>query len=129
MVKRTGCGLLLDVNKVFVSATNHGFSVQDYLSDFPLEHIGEVHLAGHGEQTDDEGDLLLIDSHDRPVADPVWSLYDVVIGEQGPIPTLIEWDSALPDWPILKAEAQAAQAILDRSRHPHLTEKRHGLTG
>ncbi len=114
LVRRTGCGLLLDVNNVFVSATNHGYSALSYLADFPLQHVGEIHLAGHAEQEDDEGDLLLIDSHDGPVADAVWKLFDIVIGRCGPLPTLIEWDSDIPEWPVLKAEAAAAQAILDR---------------
>ena len=114
IAKRTGCGLLLDVNNVFVSATNHGFSAMDYLSDFPLSHVGEIHLAGHAEQSDDEGEPLLIDSHDAPVADGVWELYEFVLSRVGAIPTLIEWDSNLPVWPILKAEAAAAQAVLDR---------------
>lgn len=113
LVKRTGCGLLLDINNVFVSATNQGYSALAYLDDFPLEHVGEIHLAGHAEQQDDEGDLLLIDSHDGPVADAVWKLYDIVIARVGAIPTLIEWDSAIPDWPVLKREATAAQTILD----------------
>jgi uncharacterized protein (UPF0276 family) len=111
---RTGCGLLLDVNNVFVSATNHGYAALDYLSDFPLAEVGEIHLAGHAEQSDDEGDRLLIDSHDGPVADAVWKLYEIVISRCGPIATLIEWDSKIPAWPILRAEAAAAQAILGR---------------
>ena len=127
LVRRTGCGLLLDVNNVFVSATNHGYSALDYLSDFPLEHVGEIHLAGHAEQADDEGDLLLIDSHDGPVADAVWKLFEIVIGQAGPIPTLVEWDSAIPDWPLLKAEAAAAQAILDRHAHPFTTGKAYAV--
>ncbi|MER9049137.1 DUF692 domain-containing protein [Mesorhizobium sp. M0923] len=114
LVRRSGCGLLLDVNNVFVSATNHGYSARSYLADFPLEHVGEIHLAGHAKQEDDEGGLLLIDSHDGPVADAVWKLFDTVIGRCGPLPTLIEWDSDIPEWPVLKAEAAAAQAILDR---------------
>lgn len=114
VAQRTGCGLLLDVNNVFVSATNHGYDALGYLADYPLDRVGEIHLAGHAEQSDDEGDLLLIDSHDGPVADAVWKLYDLVIARHGPVPTLIEWDSDIPDWPILKAEAAAAQAILDR---------------
>ena len=114
LAQRTGCGLLLDVNNVFVSVTNHGYSALTYLADFPLGHVGEIHLAGHAKQADDEGDLLLIDSHDGPVANAVWILFEIVIGQCGPIPTLVEWDSAIPDWPILKAEAIAAQAILDR---------------
>jgi uncharacterized protein (UPF0276 family) len=123
IARRTGCGLLLDVNNVLVSATNHGFSALDYLSDFPLADVGEIHLAGHAEQSDDEGDLLLIDSHDGPVADAVWKLFEIVISRCGPVPTLVEWDSKIPDWPILKAEAAAAQAILDR---PHrIAEARH----
>lgn len=113
IAERTGCGLLLDVNNVFVSATNQGFSALDYLADFPLGHVGEIHLAGHAEQADDEGDLLLIDSHDGPVADAVWKLYEIVVRRRGPVPTLIEWDSKIPDWPVLQAEAAAAQVILD----------------
>lgn len=113
IAERTGCSLLLDINNVFVSAANHGFSAFEYLSDFPLARVGEIHLAGHAEQTDDEGDLLLVDSHDGPVADPVWSLYEMVVKRCGPVPTLIEWDSKIPDWPTLKAEACAAQKILD----------------
>lgn len=123
LVRRTGCGLLLDVNNVFVSATNHGYSALAYLADFPLDHVGEIHLAGHAEQADDEGDLLLIDSHDGPVADAVWKLFDRVIGKCGPIPTLVEWDSDIPDWPVLKAEATAAQVILDRHSHSFVPGK------
>jgi uncharacterized protein (UPF0276 family) len=115
VARRTGCGLLLDVNNVFVSATNHGFSPLDYLSEFPLGPVGEIHLAGHAEQSDDEGDLLLIDSHDRPVADAVWNPFETVAAWTGPIPTLIEWDSEIPEWPRLAVEAAAAQAILDRA--------------
>ena len=125
LARRTGCGLLLDVNNVFVSATNHGYSALSYLADFPLEHVSEIHLAGHAEQADDEGDLLLIDSHDRPVADAVWKLFAVVIDQCGPIPTLVEWDSDIPEWPVLEAEAAAAQAILDRHAYSFLPEEAH----
>lgn len=122
---RTGCGLLLDINNVFVSATNHGFSALDYLADFPLSRVGEIHLAGHDEQADDNGAPLLIDSHDGPVADAVWKLYEIVIRRCGPMPTLIEWDSKIPDWPVLQAEAGAAQAILDRCGIAAPAEDRH----
>ena len=125
LVRRTGCGLLLDINNVFVSATNHGFAALAYLADFPFEHVSEIHLAGYTEQADDEGELLLIDSHDRPVTDAVWKLFDTVIGQCGPIPTLVEWDSDLPDWPLLKAEADAAQAIIDRRAQGFMTGKAH----
>ncbi|CAJ3591389.1 xylose isomerase-like TIM barrel family protein [Burkholderia pseudomallei] len=110
---RTGCGLLLDINNAFVSATNHGCSAADYLADFPLEQVGEIHLAGHSEQRDDEDEPLLIDSHDRPVAGPVWALYASVIARTGPVPTLVEWDSQLPDWPVLRAQALEARRIMD----------------
>ncbi|EJN08942.1 hypothetical protein PMI42_07010 [Bradyrhizobium sp. YR681] len=124
VVARTGCGLLLDINNVFVSATNHGFSALDYLADFPLGHVGEIHLAGHAEQTDDDGNLLLIDSHDGPVADAVWKLFEIIVTRRGPVPTLIEWDSNIPDWPVLREEAAAAQNILDRCKPAASAEDR-----
>ncbi len=125
VVDRTGCGLLLDVNNVFVSATNHGTSAIDYLAEFPLEHVGEIHLAGHAEQDDGEGHVLLIDSHDGPVADAVWKLYEIVISQCGPIPTLVEWDNDVPEWPILRSEAAAARTILDRNAKSFMLGRRH----
>ncbi len=127
IARRTGCGLLLDVNNVFVSSTNQQTSPMAYLEDFPLDHVGEIHLAGHATREDDEGETLLIDSHDRPVADPVWKLYETVIAQCGPIPTLVEWDSELPAWPVLKAEADAAQAILDRHADDQFSGARHAV--
>jgi uncharacterized protein (UPF0276 family) len=91
-------------------------SAADYLADFPLDAVGEIHLAGHAEQADEDGHALLIDSHDGPVAGAVWELYEFVVEKCGPVPTLIEWDGNIPGWTVLKAEAAAAQAILDRSR-------------
>lgn len=114
--RRTGCGLLLDVNNVFVSATNHGYSPIAYLDDFPLEHVGQVHLAGHSVQRDDEDEPLLIDSHDRAIADSVWDLYRHVVARIGRVPTLIEWDSDLPGWAVLRTQAQIARGIM--SAHP-----------
>ncbi len=114
MVRRSGCGLLLDINNVFVSATNHNFSAQEYLNCFPLEFTGEIHLAGHNRQCDDSGDPLLIDSHDSPVDDAVWHLYGSVLEKTGPVATLIEWDSQLPSWHELKQQALQAQCLLDR---------------
>ena len=114
IARRTGCGLLLDVNNVFVSATNLDTDPIAYIDDFPLDHVGEIHLGGHDEDEDDHGAPLLIDSHGREVADPVWTLYDYVIAKGGARPTLIEWDNDVPDWPTLEAEAQRAQAILQK---------------
>jgi uncharacterized protein (UPF0276 family) len=111
LADRTGCGLLLDVNNVFVSANNHGMSAFSYLDAFPLERVREIHLGGHDE-ADDAGKTLLIDAHGSPVADPVWALYALVVARTGPLPTLIEWDDDVPDWPTLRAEAIAAEQIL-----------------
>ncbi len=112
VARRTGCGLLLDVNNVFVSASNHGFSASAYLAGFPLEQVGEIHLAGHNEQHDDENERLLIDSHDRAVSDSVWNLYTAVVSRIGPRPTLIEWDGNLPSWPVLRSEVQKARRVM-----------------
>ena len=122
VAQRTGCGLLLDVNNVFVSAINQGYSARAYLADFPLEYVREIHLAGHSEQHDDEHARLLIDSHDRAVAGPVWALYRDVIARTGPIPTLIEWDSQLPAWPELRAQALAARRIASELFHDNASE-------
>jgi uncharacterized protein len=110
--KRTGCGLLLDVNNVFVSATNHKTSAEKYLADFPLDRVGEIHLAGHATEADDEGATLLIDAHDRPVSSEVWVLYEKVLASRGATPTLVEWDNDVPEWSVLKHEADLADAIL-----------------
>jgi len=110
--RRTGCGLLLDVNNVFVSSTNLGTSPQDYLDEFPFERVKEIHLGGHYRDIDDCGAPLLIDAHAAPVAQPVWELYACVIARIGPIATIIEWDNDIPDWPMLRAEAKAAERIL-----------------
>src|SRR6266404_5982579 len=112
--RRTGCGLLLDVNNVLVSATNHGTQSLAYLEEFPLERVKEIHLGGHNVETDDDGAPLLIDSHRSPVADQVWALYAEVISRTAGVPTLIEWDEDVPDWPMLCAQAVAAQGILSR---------------
>ena len=115
--KRTGCGLLLDVNNVFVSAKNHGTEPIAYLDSFPLDRVREIHLGGHDVGADDAGAPLLIDAHGSPVADVVWTLYAHVVAHTGAIPTLIEWDNDIPDWLTLRAEAVAAQDILaDASR-------------
>ena len=112
--RRTGCGLLLDINNVFVSSKNQGYSALDYLRSFPLDRVAEIHLAGHAEQFDDEGDLLLIDSHDGPVSNAVWKLFEIIIDRYGSIPTLVEWDSNIPAWPVLETEVRLAQTVLDR---------------
>ncbi len=113
IAQRTGCGLLLDVNNVYVSGINQNYDPMTYLEAFPLQLVGEVHLGGHDEDGDDHGQRLLIDSHGAPVVDPVWALYAHVIARGGPRPTLIEWDNDVPDWPILQAEAARAAQVLE----------------
>ena len=112
IVTRTGCGLLLDVNNVFVSSTNRQTDPNNYIDRFPHDMVGEIHLGGHDEDIDDHGAPLLIDSHGKPVVDPVWALYARTIATGGPKPTLIEWDNDVPDWPTLQAEAALAHDIL-----------------
>ncbi len=112
LAQRTGCGLLLDVNNVFVSATNLGYSPQGYIDDFPLDKVGEIHLGGHDEDINDAGRPLLIDSHGCEVVDPVWALLDHTLARSGPRPLLIEWDNDVPDWPVLAAEAKRGAAAL-----------------
>jgi uncharacterized protein (UPF0276 family) len=116
LARRTGCGLLLDVNNVFVSATNLGFSPQGYIDAFALDAVAEIHLGGHDAETDDQGAPLLIDSHGCEVVDPVWSLLDYTLAQSGPKPVLVEWDTDVPDWAVLAAEAARAAAALDRVR-------------
>ncbi|MBB3979974.1 hypothetical protein GGQ64_005221 [Rhizobium azooxidifex] len=111
--RRTGCGLLLDVNNVFVAATNHRLDPAAYIDRFPLDRVRELHLGGHCDTVDDAGFPLLIDSHDTPVTDPVWALYETVLARTGPVATLVEWDNDIPAWPVLRAEAGAAQTLLD----------------
>jgi len=112
IARRTGCGLLLDVNNVFVSATNQTWDPRAYIDAFPLAHVGEIHLGGHDEEEDEHGAPLLIDSHGREVVDPVWALYAYTIGHAGPRATLIEWDTDVPEFPVLRAEAARAAGIL-----------------
>jgi len=112
LVEATGCGLLLDVNNVYVSAANNGYDARDYLAAIPAAAVGEIHLAGHS--SDGQGDeLLLIDTHSTFICDPVWALYRETVARIGARPTLIEWDMDIPALSELQAEAARAQVILD----------------
>ena len=114
IARRTGCGLLLDVNNVFVSAINLQLDPRAYIDAFPLARVGEIHLGGHDEDEDDHGAPLLIDSHGREVADPVWTLLDYALERSGARPLLIEWDADVPEWHILAEEARRAERALAR---------------
>jgi hypothetical protein len=119
VARRTGCGLLLDVNNVYVSAVNHGFDANYYIDAFPAEHVGEVHLAGHAEVQDDAGQSLLIDAHDRNVRSEVWALYRRAVARIGPVPTLIEWDNDIPALEVLIDESRRAERVMAERRSNH----------
>ena len=116
IARRTGCGLLLDVNNVFVSCVNHRTDPLEWLDSFPLDRVGEIHLGGHDEEDLPSGPLL-IDSHGREVAEPVWALYAEVLDRAGSLPTLVEWDNDVPAFPVLLAEAARASDLLADRRH------------
>ncbi|WP_430475705.1 DUF692 domain-containing protein [Thalassospira lucentensis] len=113
--RRSGCGLLIDVNNVYISAHNLGFDAKAFIDAVPTDLIGEIHLAGH-ERDANQNDDVLIDTHSRPVSDPVWALFDRLIGRIGPRPTLIEWDNDVPSWPVLHQEAMLADRYLANDR-------------
>jgi hypothetical protein len=110
---RSGCRLLLDLNNVYVSARNHGFDAEGYIIALPADRIAEIHLAGHSLKSIDDCELR-IDDHGSEVCDEVWALFRAAIASNGPIPTLIEWDSEIPPLERLVAEAAKAQRVLDR---------------
>jgi uncharacterized protein (UPF0276 family) len=120
VVRRTGCGLLLDVNNVFVQSVNHSFDAAAFIDDFPIEHVGEIHLGGHAADSDDDGSELLIDDHGREVGDAVWALYARALARSGPRPTLIEWDNDVPAWEVLFDEAKRADCIIASGRSSRL---------
>lgn len=112
IAERTACGLLLDVNNVMVSAVNHRLDAATYIDRFPVELVGEIHLAGYDETVDDAGERLLIDAHGTAVKSDVVALYEHTLARSGPLPTLIEWDNDVPDFATLLAEAARADAML-----------------
>jgi uncharacterized protein (UPF0276 family) len=110
LARESGCGILLDVNNVYVSARNHGFDAHDYLAAIPRESVREIHLAGHSSRVL-EGRELLVDTHDARVSAGVWQLYSAAVSRFGRVPTLIEWDTDLPELGVLVAEAHEADRI------------------
>ncbi|HSD00512.1 MAG TPA: DUF692 domain-containing protein, partial [Casimicrobiaceae bacterium] len=108
LAQLTGCKLLLDINNVYVNATNHGFDTDRYIAALPPQAVAEIHLAGF-----EEADGCLIDTHGAPVAPDVWALYERTIARLGPRPTLIEWDTDIPSFDVLQREAATAQRILE----------------
>lgn len=137
IARRTGCGLLLDINNVYVASVNQQWDPLRYLDAYPLSAVQQIHLAGHAHEFDERGRPLLIDTHDRHVADIVWDLYAHTIRKTGALPTLIEWDAHVPEWSTLAAQAARADSIIqtqtatqpDAARHdgsqPTRTATRH----
>jgi uncharacterized protein (UPF0276 family) len=111
VVERSGCGLLLDVNNIYVSAVNLGLDAHAYIDGVPAGAVGEIHLAGHARR-----DGVLIDDHGSRVCDEVWALYSRAIARLGPLPTLIEWDTDVPPLATLIGEAARADSILRETR-------------
>ncbi|GAA0400978.1 DUF692 domain-containing protein [Pseudomonas veronii subsp. inensis] len=116
VIRRTGCGLLLDVNNVYVSCINHQRDPLAYIDALPLHAMGEIHLAGFAEDTDSLGDRLLIDDHGAPIDNAVWQLYEQVLSRIGPVATLIERDNQVPAFSVLLAEADHAEWHLSQAR-------------
>lgn len=119
VARRSGCGILLDINNIYVNAVNQNFNPLEYLNAMPIGPVQELHLAGFAVNHDDDAGSdreILIDHHGAPVAEPVWALYRGALQRFGPVPTLIEWDTNIPALPILLAEAHRAQALLEQTR-------------
>jgi uncharacterized protein (UPF0276 family) len=116
VAKRTGCGILCDVNNICVSAHNHGWDPSAYIAALPPEAIGEIHLAGHSVKTLADGSTLRVDDHGSRVSDEVWGLYRQAIARFGAVPTLIEWDNDVPPLEVLLDEAFHAERLIGGSR-------------
>ncbi len=114
IAKRTGCGLLLDINNVYVSSVNHGIIATEYLDKIPADRVGEIHLAGHSKNAVGNQSIL-IDDHGSQVCDEVWKLFEYYCQTNNNTPVLIEWDSDIPELDILLGEAKKAQMILEKS--------------
>jgi uncharacterized protein (UPF0276 family) len=112
VVEDADCGILLDVNNLYVNARNHGLDPVRFLDRIPPARVAQIHLAGH----EDHG-ALVIDTHDHPVADPVWDLYRKAVERLGPVPTLIEWDAEIPAFDVVLGEARKADAIIGAVAH------------
>lgn len=106
---RADCGILLDVNNIYVNSVNHGFDPVSYIKALPPERIGQIHLAGHSRQGE-----ILVDTHDAPVCTEVWNLFRVAVNLLGPVSTMVEWDDKIPDFQVLKAETDKAARIISQ---------------
>ena len=117
IAQRTGCGILCDVNNIYVSAFNHGWDASAYLASLPTQVVGEIHLAGHTLKELEDGQALRIDDHGSAVAREVWALYAEALARFGPVASLVEWDTHVPDLEVLLAECAHATAMLEKADH------------
>jgi uncharacterized protein len=115
VAERADCGILLDVNNIYVSAQNHGFSAEEYIREIPPERVGQIHLAGHS-----DAGTHLVDTHDHPVCEPVWELYRQALRRCGRVSTLVEWDDRIPEFEELAAQAQRARTIAAEVLDSHI---------
>jgi uncharacterized protein (UPF0276 family) len=106
VVRRADCGLLLDINNIFVSAKNHGFDPRSYVDAMPIDHVAQFHMAGHFNRGD-----IIIDTHQGPIIEEVWKLYSYAVEKLGRVATLIEWDTEVPDLETLLSEAERSRAV------------------
>ena len=120
VARRTGCGILCDVNNIYVSASNHGWDALTYLEALPPESVTEVHLAGHSIRQLDQGQIIRIDDHGSRVEPPVWDLFELALKRFGPVPTLVEWDTDVPALEVLMEEAAIAETAIERQRNDNL---------
>lgn len=121
VASRTGCGILCDINNIYVSCFNHGWDADAYLEALPPSAVREIHLAGHTLKELDGGQSLRIDDHGSEVAPAVWDLYGLALARFGPVPTLIEWDTDIPVLQVLLAEAAKAAVMLRKAQHHAFT--------
>ena len=119
VAERTGCGILCDVNNIYVSACNHGWDAATYLAALPPSAVAEIHLAGHAVKKLDDGQTLRIDDHGSRVVPAVWALYAEALARFGPVPTLVEWDTDVPPLEVLLGEAARADMVLHKVEHGH----------
>jgi len=112
LARRAGCSILLDINNIYVQSVNHGFDAYNYIDNIRPGPVKEIHLAGHTERTFEDG-AILIDTHNRPVRNEVWDLFDYAIGKFGGVSALVEWDGDIPELPELVAQSDKAQAVIN----------------
>jgi uncharacterized protein (UPF0276 family) len=119
LTRRSGCGILLDINNIYVSACNHGFDPEGYLAAIPAAAVGQFHLAGHSRR-----EPFLVDTHDAPVTDAVWTLYRHALERFGRVSTLIEWDDSIPPFEVLEAELAKARSVQESLDEPLIRASR-----